>query len=575
MPDGTDGAKTAADIAFERLGARYVDESPALSPVSATGLGDHRFDDRLDDVSPQSRAARVGFCTELLAELEAMPARELSRANQVDAALLAHRLRAQVWQTEALQEWAWNPMAYTGLAGSAVYTLTAREFAPLADRLRSAAARLEQFPRLMEQVRATLEPPRVPKVHAETAVKQNRGVIGIMTAMLAPHLDDLGPADRSRLVAAMESAKAAVEAQQTWLEDELLPNAAGEFRLGAALYDRKLAFALHSPLSRGEIREQAEAEMARVREEMYEIAIGVYCKEHPYTAVPANPSPAYRQAIIRAGLERACLETPDPKRMVEQATECLERLTTFVRADGLVTVPPDPVEIIPMPEFRRGTSLAYCDSPGPLDVGQRTFYAISPIPDDWTGEQVRSLLREYNLRSLTNLTAHEAMPGHFLQLTHANRYPSTLRAMLSSGPFIEGWAIYGEHVLVERGAYGEDPLMRLVVLKWLLRAISNAILDQAVHVDGMEREEAMRLMREQTFQEEREAAGKWTRAQLTSAQLSTYFVGYLEHTRIRRAVEAAWGADFDLRNYHDRLLSYGSPAPQYARALMLDEPIGR
>ena len=85
------------------------------------------------------------------------------------------------------------------------------------------------------------------------------------------------------------------------------------------------------------------------------------------------------------------------------------------------------------PSFERGVALAYCDSPGPLDVGQKTFYAVAPLPNDWTDEQVRSFLREYNLRSLHNLTIHEAMPGHFLQLAHSNRYPGNLRAVLSFG----------------------------------------------------------------------------------------------------------------------------------------------
>jgi len=567
------GTQTPADAAFQRLAARYVDEAPALAPVWATWLGDHRHDDRLDEVTPEARQAKANFCRECLAELGRIDRGALSRASQVDAGMLEHRLRAEVWHLEELREWAWNPMAYTGLAGSAVYTLMAREFAPRPERLRNVAARLEQFGRLMGQVRATLEPPLVPRVHAETAVKQNRGVLSVLDHLVAPHLDELGPADRARLEAAMQTARSAVEDQQRWLEAELLPKAAGDFRLGAERYDRKLAFALNSPLTRAQVREQATAELARVREEMYEVALGVYRKEYPYTAAPTAASAEYKQAIVRAALELACRQTPDPARIVEEARASLAELTAFVRDSGLVHLPPDPVEIIVMPEFRRGTTLAYCDSPGPLDVGQRTFYALSPIPADWTDEQVRSFLREYNLRSLANLTAHEAMPGHFLQLTHSNRYPSPLRAMLSSGVFVEGWAIYGEHVLVERGAYGDDPLMRLIVLKWLLRAIANAILDQAVHVDGMTETDAMRLTMEQTFQEEREAAGKWVRAQLTSAQLSTYFVGYLEHVRLRREAEAAWGEAFDLRRYHDTVLSFGSPPPRYVRALMLDRPI--
>ncbi|HUU91994.1 MAG TPA: DUF885 family protein, partial [Phycisphaerae bacterium] len=168
---------------------------------------------------------------------------------------------------------------------------------------------------------------------------------------------------------------------------------------------------------------------------------------------------------------------------------------------------------------------------------------------------------------------HEAMPGHFLQLTHSNRYPSTLRAMLSSGVFIEGWAVYAESMMAEAGFYDGDPLARLIILKWYLRGIANALLDQAIHVEGMTEGEAMRLMIDDTFQQEREAAGKWVRAQLTSTQLSTYFVGALEHASLRREMQDAWAGDFTLKRYHDTVLSFGSPPTRYVRALMLDLPI--
>ena len=159
-----------------------------------------------------------------------------------------------------------------------------------------------------------------------------------------------------------------------------------------------------------------------------------------------------------------------------------------------------------------GVLIAICvflDSPGPLDKGQKTFYAVSPIAADWTDAQVRSYLREYNTRSIYNLTIHEAMPGHYLQLMHANRYQSPLRAVLASGTFVEGWAVYTERMMAEQGFLNSDPLMHLIQLKWYLRTIGNAILDQAVHVDGMTREAAQRLMTHDTFQEEREATAKW------------------------------------------------------------------
>jgi uncharacterized protein (DUF885 family) len=308
---------------------------------------------------------------------------------------------------------------------------------------------------------------------------------------------------------------------------------------------------------------------------MYVIAKDVYAAQHPYSSFPDQPDESYKQVIIRAALEQAYQQLPERDGIVDIARQYLQQATDFVREKNIVTIPDDPIDIIIMPEFQRGVAVAYLDPPGPLDRGQKTFYAVAPLPDDWTDEQVRSFLREYNLLSIQDLTIHEAMPGHYLQLALSNRYPSTLRSVLWSGPFVEGWAVYAERVMIDEGYLDGNPLMRLINLKWYLRSITNAIIDQAIHVDGMSREAAMKLMIEGGFQEEREAAGKWVRAQLTSTQLSTYFVGYQEHIDMRRAVESAWRDEFTLRRYHDQALSYGSPSVKYVRALMLDQEIPR
>ncbi|MGE5194190.1 MAG: DUF885 domain-containing protein, partial [Deltaproteobacteria bacterium] len=541
----------------------------------ATQLGDHRFDGRLDEITPRARARAIEFYRTFQKEVAAIDASRLSRALQVDYALLEHSLRGDLWRLERLQEWAWNPLVYTELAGSAVYGLMAREFAPLPERLGHVADRLEQFPRLLEQVRSTLDPKRVPPVHAETAVKQNRGVLSILENMVEPHLKTLPEKQEARLREGMATARSAVEKHQVWLEKELLPKAAGDFRLGARLFDEKLAFTFQSPLSRDEIRDRARHDLARIRDEMYRTAQEVYLKKHPYTEFPEKPTAEYRQAIIRAALELAARDAPAPDAVVDTARSSLETATEFVRKKDLMTLPDDPLDIIIMPEFQRGVSTAYCDSPGPLDVGQKTFYAVAPLPADWNSRQIESFLREYNIRSIHELTIHEAMPGHFVQLAFANRYPSTLRAVLSSGVFIEGWACYVERMMVEEGYLDGDPLMKMVNYKWYLRTIANALIDQAIHGDGMTRDEAMRLMIEDTFQEEREAAGKWTRAQLTSTQLSTYFVGMQEHRDLRREVEQAWDTEFTLKRYHDKVVSFGSPPVQFVRALLLDRDIPR
>ena len=561
------------DLEFQTLSKRFIREFTRLSPVNSTELGDHRFDSELDQVSFEQRAEEAAFYRRYLSELKKFDRDRLSRQSQVDHALLDHALHKWLWELETLQEWAWNPLVYTSLTGGSIYGLMAREFAPLEQRLSCAGDRLEKFPRLLKQVRATLVPRRVPPVHAQTAAKQNRGVLRIIDHMVEPHLPAVPEELQRRLKESIAVACKAIDEHQEWIESTLVPQAAGNFRIGPQVYDQKLKFTLHDSMSRDQIRARADSELRRVRLEMYEISKGVYGKQYPLTVFPDEPSREYRQAIIRAALELAYAETPPGDALVEAAQETLKTTTDFVREQDLITIPDDPLEIILMPEFQRGVSAAYCDSPGALDVGQKTFYAVAPLPEDWTDRQVGSFLREYNTRSLTNLTIHEAMPGHFLQLARANRFPSQLRAVLKSGVFVEGWANYTEQVMVDAGFMDNDPLMRLIMLKWYLRSIVNSQIDQAIHVDGIGRDEAMRMMVEDAFQEEREAAGKWIRAQLTSTQLSTYFVGLQEHLDMRRAAEQEWGSDFTLKRYHDSVTEHGSPPVRFVRALILNQQI--
>jgi uncharacterized protein (DUF885 family) len=561
------------DQQFDALAMQYLKEFPEHSPVRATALGDHRFDARLDDVSAAAWQTRQAFAELYLAALDGIDRGGLSRDRQVDALLLRNELEQSRFEIQELQEWRWNPLVYTRIAGDGLYNLLARDFAPAPERLANLGKRLEEIPRLLGQVRETLEPARVPRIHAETAVRQNQGLKSMLDGEIADEVAKLPGADQEPLRASMARARSAISQHQIWLEKKLLPDARGEFRIGAGLYDRKLAYALYSPMSRQEIRTRAEVELAAAHQAMYAIAREVLRGKRNPPRMPDGPSDAQRLRAIKAALELAYAERPKPDAVLDAARESLEDATRFVREKHIVTVPGEPLKIITMPEFQQGVALAYCDSPGPLERHLDTFYAVSPIPPKWTRAQVTSFLREYNTRSIHNLTIHEAMPGHYLQLAHANKYPSVLRAVLSSGPFIEGWAVYAEGVMIQQGYMDGDPLMKLIQLKWNVRSIVNALLDQAVHVDGITREAAMKLLMDQGFQEEREAAGKWVRAQLTSAQLPTYFVGSQEHMALRAEAEQRLGAAFDMREYHDKLLSYGSPPVRYARALMFDLPI--
>ncbi len=567
----TDTAK--ADAAFADLSKRALEGWLQLSPVSATQIGEHKYDGELDDLSAAGRQKGLEFSKKILGELDATDVAALSRENQVDAAILRNQLQYDIWTAETLQSWAWDPQVYNNLAGGAIYGLMAREFAPLPERLKSATARMQKIPALLAQARENLDPARVPKVHAETVAKQNAGILSIVETFITPNLKDLPDADRQQAQAAIDGLKKAVGEHQAWLDKTLVPNAKGDFRIGQTLYDQKLQFALLSSLSRADIKQRAEGELKRVREEMYGIARTVLKDTPGAPALPATPTADEQQKAIEAALELAYAERPARDKVVPDAEAALAQATEFVRKHDLVTLPDAPVEIIEMPEFQRGVAVAYCDSPGPLDKHLKTFYAVSPIPEGWDQTQVDSFLREYNSRMIHLLSIHEGTPGHYLEGWHSAKFPSTLRAVLRSGMFAEGWAVYTEKMMSDAGYLDNDPLFHLVQMKFYLRTIANAILDQGVQVDGWTREQAMDLMVRQTFQQEREAAGKWTRAQLTSAQLPTYFVGVQEHFDLRKAAEAKQGAQFNLKAYHDQVLSYGAPPVRFVRQLMLDEPI--
>ena len=225
----------------------------------------------------------------------------------------------------------------------------------------------------------------------------------------------------------------------------------------------------------------------------------------------------------------------------------------------------DPLEIVELPAFARGVTVAYVDAPGALETAKvPTFYAISPAPDNWSAEQVESYFSEYNNHMLANLTVHEAMPGHYLQLAHARRYRgrTRVRQIGFSGTFVEGWAVYAEEMMQQHG-YG-GPEVAVQRLKMKLRMIINVILDQQVHCEDMDRDDALHLMTVQGHQAEREAAGKWDRARLSSTQLSTYFAGYREVARIADSCPSGRPD----RAWHDAMLSHGSIPPRHVATLM-------
>ena len=552
-----------ADDEFEKIAKDYCENYLASHPEVATELGDHRFDGVLSDYSPETRSRMLASAKQFRETLKKFEDyKQLTGANQVDLRILRDEVDAEIFSLEELREAEWNPLVYNQSLANSLYLLVARDFDSPEKRVPNLRQRMEGIPHVIKQAEANLQHP--PKIHTETAIEQVQGAINLVRNGLDPLLNQ-APQLRKDIAPVQEKTAEALEDYKKWLQQDLLKRADGDFRIGVDKFRKKLRFALASDLSMEEVMKRAQAELVQKQSEIYETALPLYKKYFPKADRKALSD---KKKVTAAVLNKLAEQHQDDNTIVGYAQKVVKEATDFVKQQVLVTLPTVPLDVVAMPEFKRGVAIAYCDSSGPLEKNGKTFFAISPTPKDWPKEKKDSFFRENNNYFLRDLTVHEAMPGHYLQLAHSNEFkaPTLVRAIFQSGTFIEGWAVYTEQMMAEQG-YG-GPEVKMQQLKMRLRAIANSILDQSIHAGNMTERQAMDLMTKETFQERGEATLKWKRARLTSAQLSTYFVGVSEHLDLREAAKQKRGKDFDLKKYNDQVISYGSPPVKYVRELM-------
>jgi len=585
--------------------AAWLDEYLTLDPVSATAIGDHRSDDRWPDLSDAGRTARLAFVDRWLDRLAAIDSAVLSRDERADRDTLVAELEAMRFRDRDLLEDRWDPLSWIYLLGGGLFPLLAREFAPLAVRLSSVAGRLEGIPGVVRaaevQLVGTSDRP-VSRLHTESALRQLSGIGELGAEALAAAETAAGDptvaALLPRLRAALASADGALAGFETHLREVVLPRSAGDGRLGPELYEAKLRHTLRGDRSAADILARADREIAAVRAEMIRIAGDLWPQWLPDRPVPtpasAGGANAAEQALVRGVLGAISAEHRQADELLDACRSEVARIEAFCRERDVIGLADEPLDIRWTPVFLRAFGGAMLDSPGPLDRGEKAFFCITPIPEDWTPEQAESRLREDNDRHLRVLTIHEAVPGHYLQGVYANRCPSIPRTVLWSGVFAEGWAVYVTQVMMDLGYGADDPALMLIHWKFYLRAAINAALDGRIHAHGMTEDEAIRLMMDGGFQEESEARNKWLRARLSSTQLSTYFVGSVEFWDIelearRRAAFASGdprGAaavpephvvggfgptpGFSYREYLESVISHGSPPLPILRQLMFD-----
>ncbi|HXH28484.1 MAG TPA: DUF885 domain-containing protein, partial [Candidatus Polarisedimenticolia bacterium] len=573
---------------FAAFADAFTHHAIALSPSFATLAGLHQYrdpdtgqsvdlDTELDDFSSQAIDTRIRFYQKSLDTLEHdFPARLLDEQERIDRSMLVSQCRLGLLDLTGIRSIETNPTVAVEAIGTALFFPVVLEYAPPARRGADVVARLRALPRFVEQAIDAMETSA--PIYTEVAIEENSGNRDVIEHAL-PTLFPKGSPEEAAFLQARGPALAAIDRLGTFLEDDLKDRSTGDWRLGPDRYRDKLRDSFQDPdLDPVLVLRDAEAQMLRVRAEMMRLALPLHQEwfpSHGDHSGMTDPE-ARTNTVVLEVLERIGRDHVARGDLFKAIHDDLDRIAAFLDSHAIVSMTRhDTLTVIETPPFLRGIySVAGLNPAPPLDPSLRSFFYVTPIPDDWSEAKVESKLREYNNDKLLLLSLHEGMPGHYTQLEYANRvqpeWRRLVRSVYGNNAYIEGWAQYAEEVMLQAGIVDpDDPKMRLTFLKEELRVLANAILDIRLHTLGMTDDEAMALMTQRAFQESQEAEGKLRRAKLSSAQLPTYYIGWRDWRRLRHDAEAARGASFDLRAFHDQVLSQGAIPMSALRHLML------
>ena len=577
---------TATSVKFAEMTDRFVKDSLALSPVSASQAGYHKHTDprtgktialdaQLDDVSPQAMETQVRFYSEWRARFQKeTPIAMLGAQDAADFRLIDDQIALNLLELEKIQSYRHNPTVYVELIGNGLFLPLTQNYDTQAIRVGDVISRIGQIPRFLDQAKTELTD--ADPIFISTAVGENEGNLNLLDTVAADI--PAGSPLKAQYDKVAPAARQALNDFNSWMNDHLAkqPTNGRTWRLGAEWYAPKFRYVMETSITPDQLLADAEAQLKQVRAGMLEIALPLYKQMYPgqddYAGLPARER---ENKIIGAVLNKISDEHPKPDQLFEVVKADVVQIRQFIIDKKIVTLSRrDNLKVIPTPEFERGIySVAGFHGPPPLEPNAEAQYWVTPIDPKMPAAKVESKLREYNNYALQWLTIHEALPGHYVQFEHADDVqPPTrrvLRNLFGNGPYIEGWAEYGADVMTQAGFDDFSPKFKLVRLKIWLRAVANSILDIRLQTMNMTDQQALDLMTKECFQTQAEADGKLVRAKLSSTQLPTYFVGTRQWWSLRKKYQAAKGSSFTLEEFHDRALDQGPLPIEYLEKIIL------
>lgn len=542
-----------ADAGYAALAKAYFDETFRANPVNATYTGIHAYDGQLGSYAARDWSAQLARDHRYLDRLGAIDPATLSPRARLDDAMLTNALHDDLLLNDVMASWRHKPDTYVQIAGGGVFVLVSRAFAPASVRLRAAIAREEQIPRLFAQARANLS--GVDRDTAQIAADDAAGTVALLKTTVPQAFAHVGDrATQTRFRRATARAVGATSGFARYLRQRWVAHPAGTYAIGAANYAARLKYeeGLDMPLE--QYLAVGEKAFAQTRRELVETGKRIDSR-----------------ASTRQVLERVAKQHPSAARLMPAAQADLIALRAFVKTHHLIDLPPDAnITVTPTPQFERATTQASMDSPGPLErVATKAYYNVTPVDPRDPPKQREQYLESFNDFERPIVSAHEVYPGHFTNFALDRHLPLTLsEKLLTSSSFVEGWAHYGEQLIVDEGWGGNDPRVRLMQLREAIWRNARYVAGVKLHTQGMTVAQATRFFADEAFLDPANARAEARRG-TQDATYGYYTLGKLAILKLRADYRKKMGSAFTLARFHRDLLQYGDPAIPLLRPLLL------
>jgi len=550
------GSLPAAAQSFQNVVETFYQGEFRAHPIKATDIGVHEYDAEVDDLSRDGQAKNIARLHKALDEFTAIDPATLSAGDRDDREMLINSIKGKLLDVEMIRYWQKDPNVYVRSATSAVFNLVHRDFAPLADRLRSVIAREGQIPMLLATGKANIEHP--PRAFVEIAIRNVAGSIDFLKTGSPGAFAALEDQELKReFTTANDSAITAFENYKTYLEQELKPKADGDFALGSDLFAERMAYNEMVDIPPDRLLDMAYAQLHNDQDALSEAAREV------------DPT-----APIGAVLKEIRAQHPTVDTLIPAATDELAGLRAFVLDHHIATIPSDLLpEVEETPGFQRATTAAAIDPPGPLEQrATQAFYYVTPPEAGLAPDKLEQYLEAYYFPGLVMISAHEVWPGHFMQYLTRRAHPdwSLARRMAESYSTAEGWAHYAEQMMVEQGLGDSDPKLKIAQLEMALLRDCRFIASIEMHTNGKTVDDGMQIFTKECGSPEPEARREAYRGTRDPGYIN-YTVGKLEILKLRDDYRAKMGDKFSLTEFHDRLLAGGLVPIKIIRREMMGE----